>query len=82
MRLTHLRRLRKLMVIQGVSQRQLAEAVGWRSHTSLGRVLRGQTDDVPDTIAANIANYLDVPVESLFASSRKTARRIQGNGAA
>ena len=35
------KQLAKIMVIQNVSQRELAKAVGWKSHTYLGRLLKG-----------------------------------------
>ena len=58
----------KLMVIQEVTQRELAEAV-WgpkASHSYLGRILRGQIKSVKPDRAARIAEYLGVGMDDLF----------------
>lgn len=60
------RRLAKLMLIQGVSHRDLATAVGWRSHSYVGRFLRGQVASVTPDAAARIAFALGVGVDDLF----------------
>lgn len=66
MRLRDSRMLARLMVIQRLSQRQLAMAAGWRSHTYVGRLLRGEVAGVEATAALRIAEKLGVPVEALF----------------
>ena len=58
----------KLMVIQEVSQRELAEAA-WgegASHSYLGRILRGEIKSIQPEPAARIAAYLGVGQEDLF----------------
>lgn len=60
------RRLRRLMTRQGVTQRELAAHAGWRSHTYVGRLLRGDADTVTADAAGRIAARLDVPTDSLF----------------
>ena len=58
----------KLMVIQEVTQRELAEAA-WgegASHSYLGRILRGQIKSIQPDPAARIAEYLGVGMDDLF----------------
>lgn len=62
------KKIRKLMVIQGVTQRQLAEAA-WgegASHSYLGRILRGEIKSIKTDPAIRIAEYLQVGVDDLF----------------
>jgi len=58
--------LRKLMVIEGVSQRELATAAGWRSHSYLGRLLRGDVSSLETEPAVRIAHRLGVDVSDIF----------------
>lgn len=58
--------LRKLMTIEGVSQRELATAAGWRSHSYLGRLLRGDVRSLESEPAVRIARRLGVGVDDLF----------------
>jgi transcriptional regulator with XRE-family HTH domain len=60
------KRLARLMVIQGVSQRELAEAAGWRAHSILGRLLSGKLRSLTPERAVRIAHHLGVGVEDLF----------------
>lgn len=60
------KRLAKLMVIQGVTQRQLAEAAGWKAHSYLGRLLRGDVKTLEPEPALRIAHFLGVGVDDLF----------------
>ena len=66
MRVTDLKRLKKLMVIQGVSARQLAEVCGYKSHAYITRILRGEISTVTPDRAARIARHLEVGVDDLF----------------
>lgn len=54
------KRLAKLMVLQDVSQRELAHAIGWKSHSYLGRLLRGDVKTLDPEAAIRIAHYFDV----------------------
>lgn len=58
----------KLMVIQEVTQRQLAEAAWGKgaSHSYLGRILRGEIKSVRTDPAIRIAEFFGVPVSDLF----------------
>lgn len=60
------KQLAKLMVIQGVSGRQLAKAAGWKSHTYLQRLLRGEVKTLDTDPALRIAHKLGVGVDDLF----------------
>lgn len=60
------KQLAKLMVIQGVSARQLAKAAGWKSHTYLQRLLRGEVKTLATDPALRIAHRLGVGVDDLF----------------
>lgn len=69
------KKIAKLMVIQGVTQRQLAEAVWGKgaSHSYLGRVLRGQVDTgFRPEAAARIAHYFGVGIDDLFVARLST----------
>lgn len=70
--LTDRKRLAKLMLIQGVSQRELAEAAGWKSHSYLGRLLRGDVNTLENDPAVRIAHYLGVGTDDLFLSRSST----------
>lgn len=62
------KRLKRLMICQEESQRSLATAAGWRSHSYLGRLLRGEEDTLDTEPALRIAHHLRVPVDDLFAT--------------
>lgn len=58
--------IRKLMVIQNVSQRTLARAAGYRSHAYMGRILRGEVKTLDPEAAVRVAKFLGVGVDDLF----------------
>lgn len=60
------KKLQRLMVIQEVSQRQLATAAGYRAHSYVGRLVRGEVYSVGTDAALRIAHRLRVGVEDLF----------------
>lgn len=60
------KQLAKLMVIQGVSARQMAKVAGWKSHTYMQRLLRGEAKTLEVEPAVRIANALGVGVDDLF----------------
>lgn len=66
MRVIDPKRIRKLMVIQDVSARTLAEAIGYNSHAYVTRILRGEVKTVTPERAALIAAYFGVGVDDLF----------------
>lgn len=60
------KKLARLMIVQEVSQRELARAAGWRSHSYLGRLLRGEVKTLDPDPALRMAHHLMVPVDDLF----------------
>lgn len=80
------KRLARLMVIQEVSYRDLARAAGWKSHSYVGRLLRGEAKTLDTDPALRIANYLRVAVDDLFlvrvASNSVDSRQKSGPAAA
>lgn len=78
------RRMAKLMVIQGASQREVSEAAGWKSHSYLGRLLRGEVDTLEPEPALRIARFLGVGVDDLFMPrlSTDTGRSVHRTKAA
>ena len=60
------KKLARLMVIQEETHRSLSEAAGWRSHSYLGRLLRGEVKTLDTDAALRIAHRLRVPVDDLF----------------
>lgn len=60
------KQLASVMIVQGVSQRELAKAAGWKSHSYLGRLLRGQARTLDPDAALRIAHRLGLPVDMLF----------------
>lgn len=73
MKLHNRKGLLKLMAIQDVSARKLAKAAGWRSHTYMQRLLRGEVDTLEVDPAVRIAVYLQVGVDDLFLARTSTA---------
>lgn len=60
------KQLAKLMVIQGVSARQLAKVAGWKSHSYMNRLLAGDVRTLSTDPALRIAHHLGVGVDDLF----------------
>lgn len=60
------RKIAKLMLIQGVSQRELARALGHGAHSYVGRIARGEVRSVSPEVAARIASFFGVGVDDLF----------------
>lgn len=67
------KRLATVLVVQDVSQRQLSEAAGWKSHSYLGRLLRGEVNTLDTDAAARIAAYLGVGMDAFFVPRTSTA---------
>lgn len=70
------KRLARLVTIEGITHRELAAVAGYRSHTSVGRLLRGEAPGLSADPAQRIAERLGVPVDDLFLpdSSRKNGQ--------
>lgn len=66
MELIDRKKLAKLMILNDVSQRQLAGIAGWKSHTYMQRLLRGEVKTLNTDPALRIAHFFKVPVDDLF----------------
>lgn len=66
MRVIDPKKIRKLMLIQDVTQRALAEAAGWGSHSYVARILSGEIQTVTPDRAARIARHFGVGIDDLF----------------
>lgn len=79
MELVDRKKLAKLMVIQGVSHRDVAQAAGWRAHSYVGRLLRGEVKNLEIEPAVRIAAFLGVGVDDLFLTrtTRNAGREAQ-----
>ena len=62
--------LARLMALEGLSHRKLAERAGWRSHSYVGRLIAGKARSVTPEAAARIAAALGVEVDDIFAPGR------------
>jgi helix-turn-helix protein len=60
------KKLARLAIVQGATQRDLAAAAGWTTHSYVGRLLRGEAVGVAPEPAARLAAYLGVRVDDLF----------------
>lgn len=83
MRLHNRQRLATLMLIQGVTQRDLAAAAGWKSHSYLGRLIRGDVTTLDVEPAVRIAHRLGVAVDDLFTprTSSEPHHTVKGDAA-
>lgn len=64
--LAHRKRLAKLMVLNDMAQRDLAQVAGYKSHTYMGKLLRGEKNTLTPEAALRIAHHFKVPVDDLF----------------
>ena len=73
------KRLAKLMVIQDMSHRDLADAAGLASHSYIGRIVRGQVRTLKPETAARIAVALGVGMDDIFVprASSDAVRPVQ-----
>lgn len=60
------KKIKKLMLIQEVSARTLAEKVGYQSHSYINRILSGEIKTVTPERAARIAHFFEVGIDDLF----------------
>jgi transcriptional regulator with XRE-family HTH domain len=72
------RKLARLALIQGATHRQIAEAIGWKSHTYVGRILRGEIRTMDPASAVRLCHYFGVAVDDFFMtkSSRNPGRSV------
>lgn len=69
------KRIKKLMAIQDVSGRELALNAGWKSHTYMQRILRGDAKNVDPEPAVRIAWFLGVGTDDLFVARTSSEAR-------
>ena len=77
------RKLARLALIQDASHRQIAEAVGWSSHSYVGRILRGEVRTIDPIAAVRMCHFFGVAVDDFFVSrsSKNPGRSNQSNAA-
>jgi transcriptional regulator with XRE-family HTH domain len=77
------RKLARLALIQDATHRDIATAVGWKSHSYVGRILRGQVKTVDPEAAVRMCHYFGVAVDDFFVSrsSKNPRRNIQSDAA-
>jgi transcriptional regulator with XRE-family HTH domain len=73
MELLDRKKLARLMIVQGISQRELARVAGWKTHSYLSRLLRGEAKTLSPEPALRIAHELGVGVEDLFLTKVATS---------
>lgn len=78
MRVIDRKKISKLLLIQDVSQRQLAEAAGWASHSYVARILDGTISTVTPDRAARIARFFGVGIDDLFVPRLSTDDGLTG----
>jgi transcriptional regulator with XRE-family HTH domain len=69
------KKIAKLMVIQEVSARAVARAAGWKSHTYMQRLLKGQAKNVDPEPAVRIALFFGVGTDDLFVARSSSDTR-------
>lgn len=76
MRVKDPKQIKKLLVIQDATYRELAAAAGWESHSYVTRICNGTIKTVTPDRAARIARFLGVGIDDLFVArlSTDTAR--------
>lgn len=67
-------KLARRMKQMGVSQRELARAAGWKSHSYMRRLLTGDANTLNTDPALRIAHYLHLDVDDVFATRVDSAR--------
>lgn len=77
------KKLQRLAVIQDASHRDIAEAIGWKSHSYVGRIMRGEIRTIDPEAAVRWALFFKVAVDDLFLarSSKNPGQREQGRAA-
>lgn len=66
MELTDHRKFAKLVLLAGLSQRGLAQMLGFESHTYINRLAKGEVKTVTPETAAKICVALDLAMTDLF----------------
>lgn len=72
MEIRDLKMLKSLMIVQEVSNRKLARAAGWKSHSYMNRIISGAAHTLEPEPALRIAKFLGVDVGYLFVTKVST----------
>lgn len=77
------RKLARLALIQDASHRAIAEAVGWKSHSYVGRILRGKVKTVDPEAAVRMCHFFGVAVDDFFVtrSSKNPGHAVRSDAA-
>lgn len=79
--LRNARTLRRLIISEGVTHRELAEAAGYRGHSKIGRLCRGESRLLEEKYALAIAHKLNVHVGVLFLPETSSKNGHDGHNA-
>lgn len=66
-------RLRGALMLRGMTHRQFASAIGWKSHGMVGQLLAGTRTSVSPESAVVMSKVLGIPVHDLFLTEVSTA---------
>lgn len=69
------KRLAKLLLIQDVTHREVAEAIGWKSHGMIGHLLAGRRTGVEPVHAIALCKFLGVDLSDLFLTEMPSVTR-------
>lgn len=75
MELINREKLVRRMEAMGVSQRELARAAGWKSHSYMRRLINGEANTLTTDPALRIAHYLHLDVDDVFVTRVDTSGR-------
>lgn len=71
------KRIAKLIAIQDTSMREVARQAGWKSHTYVQRLIKGEAKNVDVVPAVRIALFFGVGTDDLFlARSSSESRHV------
>lgn len=76
------KRLASIVIVQGHTHRDLARAAGYKSHTYIGRLLRGEAKTLEPEAAIRIAHFLGLPSDDLFVPRVSSVTGQNGQAAA
>lgn len=86
MRIKDHKKLASIVIVQEKTQREVSEFVGWKSHSYLNRILRGEIKTITTDKAALLAKCLGMPMDDLFltelstfASSQQPSKKTTGS---
>lgn len=65
-------RLRGALMLRGMTHREFATAIGWKSHGMVGQLLNGRRTSVGTDSAVMMSKVLGIPVHDLFLTETST----------